>query len=360
MRRSIRHLSLAAASLLVLASGCGDSSSSSEPETDTGTPVNDTGSVTDTGTLPGTDTSTSSDSDTGTLPPGVLPSGDSGIAAKYPGDLGIKGDKDVIFADDFESYTDASGLGVNWDVAFNNRSIAKTPTSVFRGKQSLEFFSPKQTAELSNGVAKTLTDEQDVLFLRWYSKFDSAFDVVGSSHNGGGINAHYFKPDGSATPGIPADGKNKFLVEFECWRGDVSEPNPGNLNAYVYHPEQRSAYGDHFFPDGKVLPNTSIPGNFGPEFVARPNVVPELNRWYAYEVMLRANTPGIRDGRIAFWLDGKIIADFRNLRLRDIATLKINRFGLSLHIGSNTRSETRKWYDNVVAAKSYIGPVFGP
>ena len=42
-----------------------------------------------------------------------------------------------------------------------------------------------------------------------------------------------------------------------------------------------------------------------------------------------------------------------------VARLILDRFALSLHIGSNTESETRKWYDDVVAATSYIGPVFG-
>jgi hypothetical protein len=203
-----------------------------------------------------------------------------------------------------------------------------------------------------------VSPELDVLFLRFYSRFDTTFDVVGSSHNGGGISAHYFV-DGHATPGIPADGYNKYLIEYECWRGEEAEPNPGNLNVYIYHPAQRDIWGDHFFPDGTVLPNTSIPGNFGPDFVPRSNVVPELGRWYCYEVMLRANTPGLSDGRIALWLDGELIADFPNLTLREIETLTIDRFGLSLHIGSNRVAETRKWYDNVVAATSYIGPVYG-
>ena len=34
---------------------------------------------------------------------------------------------------------------------------------------------------------------------------------------------------------------NKYLIEFESWRGQASEPNPGLLNVYIYHPEQRSA-----------------------------------------------------------------------------------------------------------------------
>lgn len=291
--------------------------------------------------------------------PTDLPRGDEGIAARHPGDEGIAGDPAVIFHDDFERYADASELGAQWDAVYHDVRITRNAADVHRGLQSLEMVNPLTTDEVSTGVAHTLDSELDVLFLRFYSRFDGSFDVVGSSHNGGGISAHYFV-DGMATPGIPADGTNKFLIEFECWRGEASEPNPGNLNVYIYHPEQRSMWGDHFFPDGTVLPNTSLAGDFGSAFVARPNRVPELGRWYAYEVMLRANTPGERDGRIAMWLDGELIADFGNLRLRDVASLRIDRFNLSLHIGSNTVAETRKWYDDVVAATEYIGPIASP
>lgn len=279
-----------------------------------------------------------------------------GIAAKYPGDKGIAGDPSVIFADDFESYADAMGLAANWnDGVYRSVRIATETANVFAGKQALELTSPKQDAEWSNTVARHLSTELDVLFLRYYTKYDPRFDVVGSSHNGGGISAHYFV-SGMATPGVPANGTNKFLMEFEAWRGEVAEPNPGSLNVYLYHPAQRSMYGDHFFPDGTVLPNSSLPGDFGPGFVKRPNLVPELGRWYCHELMLRANTPGARDGEIALWVDGALVGRFPNLRLRDVATLKIDRFNLSLHIGSNPKSETSKWYDNVVAATSYIGP----
>lgn len=291
---------------------------------------------------------------------GDLPEGDNGIAAKYPGDKRIATDPDVIFADDFESYDSGKDLGGNWNAGvYHNAEIEKNAANVFAGAQSLRFTSPKQAAELSNGVVRAVSPERDLLFLRWYSKFDPSFDVVGSSHNGGGISAHYFK-DSKATPGVPADGTNKFGIAYECWRGEEKEPNPGSLNVYIYHPEQRSMYGDHFFPNGDVMPDISKPGNFGRDFVKRPNIVPALGRWYAYEVMLRANTPGKRDGRVALWLDGKLIADFKNLRLRDIPSLTIDRVNLGLHIRSNTRAETQKWYDNVVAATSYIGPTVKP
>lgn len=332
----MRGTSLAVVAL-VCAVGCG-----TEPDTEP-----------DSGADPSADPPADTEAD------GALPSGDSGIAARYPGDAGIGSDGAVIFADDFESYADASGLEARWNAGvYHNVRIATESENVYAGSQSLEFMCPRQDGELSNTVARHLDEELDVLFLRFYSKFDGSFDVTGSSHNGGGISAHYFV-DGHATPGIPADGTNKFLAEFECWRGEAADPSPGHLNIYIYHPEQRSEYGDHFFPTGTVLPYSSEPFDFGAEFVARPDIVPELDRWYGYEVMIKGNTPGERDGRIACWLDGELIADFPNLRLRDVETLRIDRFNLSLHIGSNTVRETWKWYDNVVAATSYIGPVSG-
>ncbi len=294
------------------------------------------------------------------LSAGELPEGNKGIASRYPGDGGIEKDPAVLFVDGFESYSMATQLTRAWDAV--NRAphlrIAREPANVFEGAQSLEFVFPKLDSELALAVARVLKAKQDTLFLRYYSKFDQAFDVVDSSHNGAGISAGYYV-EGRATPGVPADGKNKFLVNLENWRArsDLGKvPNPGRLNVYIYHPLQRGRYGDHFFPSGTVLPNSSRPFDFGPSFKARPEVTQKLGRWYCYELMLKANTVGKTDGRVAGWLDGKLVADFPNLRLRDVAGLKIDRFHLGLHIGRNTSRPTKKWYDSVVAATSYIGP----
>jgi len=295
---------------------------------------------------------------------GVLPEGNNGIARKYRGDTGIASDPAVIFADDFESYAKAADLGKCWDSVYQKQyvGIATAPVNVFRGRKSLQFTLPQQAAELSDAVDKLLKPERDVLFLRYYSKYESPYDVVGSSHNGASISAHYYH-DGQATPGVPANGRNKFLVNLETWRGETATPSPGNLNVYVYHPGQRSQWGDHFFPTGLVMPNTSLAFDFGPTFVKRPDVMPRLDEWHCYEFMVKANTPGSagnpgeHDGRIAAWFDGKLVADFMHLRLRDVENLKLDRFGLCFHIKSNPNGASRKWYDNVVAATSYIGPV---
>jgi len=316
------------------------------------------GGMTGTGGRSGGSSGGSSGGTTCVVAPGALPEGNCGIAAGYQGDVNIASNSAVVFFDDFESYAKGSDIGKRWDNMYQNQYVGVTTTAanVYAGKQALEFTLPQQIAELSDAVEKVVSPELDVLFLRYYSKFKSPYDVTGSSHNGSSISAHY-TVNGQSTPGVPADGTNKFLANLENWRGDATTASPGDLNIYIYHPEQRSQWGDHFFPTGLVMPNTSIPFDFGSSFVSRPDLIPELDRWYGYEIMVRANTPGQRDGRIAGWLDGKLVMDFPNLRLRDVASLTIDRFALCFHIGSNPNGEAKKWYDNVVAATSYIGPL---
>jgi len=295
----------------------------------------------------------------GDTPPPPLPEGNTGIAAKYPGDAGIENDPAVVFHDDFEDCRTTADLPRKWNVIYNGEHlrITEEAADVHGGLRALEITIPKQEKSLSVDVGRTLGDTRDVLFLRFYTRFQKGYDVPRtSSHNGGTISAGYY-PGGRATPGQRADGRNKFLANFETeitYRRNAAPP--GLLNIYIYHPEQRTDYGDHFFPSGTVMPFTSQPHSFGPHFVSRPDVLPELDRWYCFEYMLKANTPGQRDGRVACWVDGKLIADFPNLRSRDVETLKIDRFGVGLFIAKNTVRENKKWYDDVVAATSYIGP----
>ncbi len=290
------------------------------------------------------------------MPP-ELPEGD-GLAANYPGDQDIEQDPAVIFADGFEDCSSPADLPKKWDVLIHvgNMRITEEASNVNGGKRALAFTVPKQEHPLAIDLSKLLKEERDVLFLRRYTVFEKDFLVSGSSHNGGSISARYF-PDGRATPGIPADGRNKFLATFEnaSWSGK----SPGALFVYCYQPEQGGKFGDNFYPSGTVFPGSATrsgAATFGPHFVSRPDVTPELGRWYCYEYMVKANTPGERDGRIACWFDGRLVADFPNLRLRDVDTLKIDRFGVGLFIGSNTARANTKWYDDVVAATSYIGP----
>lgn len=284
----------------------------------------------------------------------ALPQGNTGIASRYAGDAGIAADSAVIFADDFESYSGASALtaGGRWNNYYqaSNTKISTAAGTVFAGAKALEFTLAQTNSEVANAVVKNLSVEQDVLFVRAYTKFEAGFDGTTAGHNGIRISGKY------PGPGNTPNGSDFFLymVENSVYYG---EAYPGPTNVYAYHPEQRSQWGDHFYPTGVVIPFDRTPGNFGSTFVSRPNFTPQTDRWYSYELMVKLNTPGQRDGRVAVWIDGNVIADFPNLRMRDTTSLKIDQIQLELHGQNNPSRADRKWYDNVVVARSYIGPM---
>ena len=243
------------------------------------------------------------------LPPvAPLPEGNTGIASKFFADAGIDKDPAVIFHDDFSSKSVSKWGKRRGKSAGPCIRFVEYPESVRPGEKAIEFTVPKTEDENGISVEKHFKPGLEVLFLRYYSKFDKGFDQIGSSHNGSYISASYSR-NGRATPGEKADGKNKFLVGLENWRGAVKEKSPGELNFYCYHPDQRSGYGDHFYPSGKVTPfgegGVGNRNSWGPNFKKRPEFVPELDRWYCYEFMVKANTPGIRDGRLAAWVRRK-------------------------------------------------------
>ena len=270
---------------------------------------------------------------------GVL--AESGIAAQYPGDKNIGNDPAVIFADDFESYTSPNELRNKWDNVFQlqNIRIATEAGNFFAGSKALEFSLPITATEVANSLGKHFNPGHDTVFLRAYTKFDPGYMVNGSNHNGLRLSANY------PGPGIipPADGTGFFLFLLQnniLGNLQAGEAVPGYSHLYAYWPRQRSAFGDHWYPDGMVKPYASGIGNKGewlafpsqyPDFKPMPNFLPERNRWYCYELMVRANTPGQNNGEVKYWIDGALVGDFPDLNIRSIDTLKIDEGHIALH-----------------------------
>jgi hypothetical protein len=152
------------------------------------------------------------------------------------------------------------------------------------------------------------------------------------------------------------DGRSHFVALIDTLppRKDSGQLPPGNINIYCYHMDQGRIWGDLLFPTGEVVP----PENkwlFARGFTPRPNINVERGRWHCYELMVTANTPGERDGRVAFWVNGKLGGDFPNLRFRTTEALKPNHAIICVH-SSRAQPNKTLWYDDVVVATSYIGP----
>ena len=86
---------------------------------------------------------TPSDAGTGSSG-GTTPNAD-GIAARYPGDVGIEKDPNVVFADGFESYAQASDLWNKWNNYYqaSQTRITTDPANVRTGTKALEFTMPQ-------------------------------------------------------------------------------------------------------------------------------------------------------------------------------------------------------------------------
>jgi hypothetical protein len=288
-----------------------------------------------------------------------------GIASRYPNDKGIGSDPDVLLADDFESYTSTSQLTTKWTQAAGiaRLRIATESGHYFAGAKGLEMKLPISTTETACGLVKNISPTFDTLFMRMYQKWDTTYHTTGSNHNGILMSAKYPGPG----TGTPANGTGWYLFQLDDDNtGRTGESDPGFDHMYSYWPKQRDVYGDLWFPDGYVQPYSNTTGNQGdwlaypnqyPNFKAMPNHLPERGRWYCYEMMVKANTPGQNNGEVKWWVDGKVLADFPNLNVRSIATLKIDTAKITLDVNKNNPQVITKWHDNVVIATKYIGPM---
>ncbi|HSV73846.1 MAG TPA: hypothetical protein VLH79_08815 [Chthonomonadales bacterium] len=292
-----------------------------------------------------------------------LPEG-PGIAARYPGDAGIARHPAVLFADGFETVTgerlsdglredeaDRSRWNHAWDHAWGgSRAVRHAHT----GRQAVELATPGAG---SVGLTRNLHPGRERLFMRYYIRY--APDFPGAHHVGGAIEA---RAPGvpHANPGVPASGANKITVLLDHWTFEPGMTPPGPLVAYVYHMDQQHQWGEQFYPSGRIQPQENERRRlFGDAFVPRPDLTPQLDRWICLELMVDAGAPGARSGRVAFWVDGRLRADFPNLRFRTTPDLKLNRVDLQLYESRST-GPRRVWIDDVVVATQYIGPLSSP
>ena len=101
-----------------------------------------------------------------------LPKG-SGLAARYPGDVGIEKDPAVVFAEDFEEGT-LDVLLKRWtDTSNKNGKVLAFSTDVAgesAGKRSLQITATR--GENSGGhLFKVLSPGHDELYVRFYTRF---------------------------------------------------------------------------------------------------------------------------------------------------------------------------------------------
>ena len=273
------------------------------------------------------------------------------LALRYTNDVGIANDPDVLFADNFES-----GSLRSWDDSSGGISI--TQQAPHSGNSCVE--TRMIRGENHGGEAKKwFRPGADKVYARFYVKFSPGYQYahhfvwLGATHR-----TNKWSAFGKA--GLKPDG-TYFSTGMEPWFAWGKNPPPGEISFYSYfldmEPDLKmnKYWGNSFFPPG--------PGKG--KAAAATKLIPPLNQWQCWEFMIEANSGGDKsDGKQAMWMDGKLVAEFSGIRWRKDADLKINCFWLE-HYGydegdptkSFWKNEQTVWFDDVVVARRYIGPM---
>lgn len=272
-----------------------------------------------------------------------LPSGD-GLARAFPADRGIASHPEVIFADGFES-----GDAGAWDEATPKPGILSFPDP---GKPELGKHCLRVEAHLDRDTGGGVTrwfSSSETLHIRFYTKFHPDCDYV---HHFVTLRANKGlrggdKWSGFGGAGLKPDGTERFSTAIEPWGDWGRNPPPGRWNFYSYW------HGMAKSPDGKYWGNSFAPQD-GP-------VIPK-DRWICVEFMIRHNTPGQADGEQAYWIDGRAAGWWKGINWRRSESLMANALTVESYI-------TDRWtknpvntvsFDNVVIARTYIGPAVVP
>jgi hypothetical protein len=310
--------------------------------------------------------------------PEPLPEG-KGLAQKYPGDVGIAKDPDVVFAEDFES-AEIQDVLRRWT---NIRNPQESPIALVEDKpaDSAGRFSIQMTAIPAKNTGahlyKRLPQELDTVFARFYVKFPEPAGYIHHFVTIGGHRPPTNWPQGGA--GTRPQGNDRITVGIEPFGYSGKYPPPGLWNFYVYWHEMKQSADGRFWGNGlRPVEDQPVP----------------VGKWQCVEVMIRLNTgPKDHDGELALWLDGKLVAHFRRgaprgpwtgmgFRLlreggtpfegfnwRTDPALKINFFWLLHYVTpealrrnnvTDFQAANRVQFDQIVVARRYIGPIIPP
>jgi hypothetical protein len=288
----------------------------------------------------------------------ALPAVQSGLAAAYPGDRGIDKHPDVLFVDRFE----AVQLDSKWTVGDKEVRLllepmpaqppgpgAEPPSAAALpaiAPYSLRGVVPagKNTGmDLRYDFKKRGQAEPDEVYMRYYLRLGREWRTMGDTGKLPGLSGTYGKV---AWGGRGWDGQLGWSARGSFRKApSVDHPMFGRvaLASYVYH--SKADAGGY----GEIV---TWGGAQGAAFI-------ETERWVCVEQFLKLNTPGQEDGVLKAWVDGRLVYERNNFRFRDNPQVKIENAWMDLYYGGPNPSPRNysMHIDNVVIAKSYIGPM---
>jgi len=323
----------------------------------------------------------------------AIAEGNSGLAVKYPGDIGLEKDPDVVFMENFQGSIDE--ICARWDTVHGQPIMSKS-NDVPPGSGLKESILLTRVAGGTKGYTdggsfyRRLKNDKggygyDHLFLRFYMKFNKEHEPI--HHYGAafwGLNPLTVWPQGGA--GVRPDGKTRWISQVE----------PGDFKSWTFYSYWQEMGGSP--PRGQTWGNCF-------EYGLAPKVV-EKEKWICLELMVKMNDIGDTNGEQAYWLDGKLSRKgdqvtsylgkgfpsvgswtfdkfipgsteqgiafdyekgkgvpieggkpFPGFNWRSTPELNVNALWLYRYMSKPEPGTSKCWWANLVVAKKYIGPI---
>lgn len=267
-----------------------------------------------------------------------------GIAARHPGDAGIAQAPEVLFAADFEQD--------DWLESWNR--LTRSEMAIVDGGEQNGFAPLRGKAlrtTLKQGENNALNlrylfarhhgEEPEEVYFRYYLRFGADWNPDRDGGKLPGLAGTYGKGGWGMRK---ADGTNGWSVRGAFAR---SIRGPGGaayltpIGSYVYQADMKGNSGSHWgWGEG-------------------PGSLLQSNRWYAVEQYIKLNTPGAHDGVFRAWIDGHQVMEKTGLSFRTVPELRIESVWMNVYHGGTATSprDMSLYIDNVVVARSYIGPM---
>ena len=270
------------------------------------------------------------------------------LASKYPGDRGLAADPDVILFADFERFDWLQ----DWTVMGNDpRTIEPVDSAPSLGFEPLSG-KALQVVITTGGhlgidlrylFAKEIGHEPEEVYFRYYIRLANDWNPTVQSGKMPGIAGTY---DRAGWGGRRSNGTNGWSMRglFGVVPG---EGNPLNgltpIGSYAYYGDMPDFYGSNWWWT-----------NDGLGLLKR-------NRWYCVEQYVKLNSVGQKDGVMRAWIDGQLAFENRGILYRTSEALKIDRIWMNVYHGGGVPApeDYHLYFDNIVVAKSYIGPIAG-
>ncbi len=312
----------------------------------------------------------------------TLPEG-PGLAAKYPGDRGLGDDPGVVFVEDFEQ-SSVDDVKQRWE-SVNHPEIMSLSDDVpadSNGKQSLLMTHVGGRGD-GGYLYRRLPPGHEKLHVRFYVKFDPKCARIHHFFHVGGYNPSTPYPQGGA--GERPRGDERFSVGIEPFGDDWT------WDYYAYWMQMRGSP-----PRGQTWGNT---------FVRDPQLKVARGEWICVETMIGLNDVGQSNGELALWVDGKRVSHlgpgfpkwkwvydkfepgaggdgvrwsdarrgpeyftvppagepFEGFRWRSDEKLNFNFLWVLLYMTNVPQGHVSQvWFDQIVVATEYIGPLAQP